>query len=593
MIASSLFKKLFRFLLVTSGLLLAMGGINWVNSAFTAESEITVGQVDIEATSTSVTAEELWLPGENKILNFSVKNSGSAPIVLNGKLAGQFLLPELEVATTVAVEKLTVSFDQGLNWQTVPVKADENNTLGQFYLPLEQKLEPDNQAKFQLELKLVESIPANYQLQTFQLVVQLAAQQIQQPREISSLKNFPLIQSILSNQVSAWFKDQAELTFEWQTGDWLPPKTQLLCQDSEKTDCIIAELITNGSFATDLTGWQVQAGQLSRLTEADSSLPGGYRAAVQLEFEPAATTQTNQATLNQLIEANHSESSQLGFWFRLVSEEDLSGFDLPTLTVSLGKEIIYQAQAAADSWQAGVASLPSFDQPTELKFTLHNTGDQQKTPKLLLTGVTTEVFLLTNPQQSLKFETDESETQTHLLYQSAENLPLQQTFFIEEQAFSLANNLKTQLVNFWSTDRFAHTEAAQDFLLLSSLTSPAKPVILSLKRSMAGDLALLFSIGEGDKALNIVDLELQASLKALTVSADQNQLSHLDYQLVTPFIDDSQLVAAFKQPLVLLAHNQTNEEWFRLRVKDNFGRWSEFSPAFFSPSDSISKSEEK
>lgn len=124
-----------------------------------------------------------WQPGEEKLVNFDVKNIGTLPVNLRGFASGTWNDAGLDSENRVKVVKVE-RYDGG--WQTLMTNAA--GITGYFYDSSDGTsggtlfdLAPGSRSQFQLTVKLDENAGNNFQNKTFTASLQVEAKQLNAP----------------------------------------------------------------------------------------------------------------------------------------------------------------------------------------------------------------------------------------------------------------------------------------------------------------------------------------------------------------------------------------------------------------------------
>ena len=118
-------------------------------------------------------------PGDEQVIEYSVKNTGSMPVYLKGKFTGGFMDEGLDDAKLAPVE-LKYRLGNG-QWQTLVTDGPGLNTE-YFYSSdnTESKLislEPDQILNWQVKFRFAEDVDDNYQSQEYKVRLHFAARQ--------------------------------------------------------------------------------------------------------------------------------------------------------------------------------------------------------------------------------------------------------------------------------------------------------------------------------------------------------------------------------------------------------------------------------
>lgn|GEM_PF-1704084 len=543
-------------------------------SSFFKGSQWQTGKLDITSTKEEDVNLSFWPVGETREIFWQVENQGSVPVKILGEIKGEFLDKSLNLNHVLILDQLEWSADEKRTWQGVGFNKDEGfDFLIKFGMKSDYLLYPDKKIQFKARLKLKDDLDKNLQLQQINFSIKNKAHQPSDPV------------SLLQSKARAWFADEAILNFEAKTGDWSAPVTEVLLPDCSGEYCHVQELITSGDFS-NLDVWRVEEGVVSAFGVADSPLPDNTRAGVKLEFvlKEFLSVLPQTATLSQILTPN-GRQNRVAFYYWLVSNEELAGFDQPSLSLVFGDKLIFEATGSTQSWQIGWADLPEFDQPTELKFVLQNTGDDAMLPEVYLANVSSKLVLFKNPDLTkLQFKTDEENTQTHVLYFD-QNYQL-----IHQQASGLGKNeivlnspALPQMIKFWSVDEFGLTEKEQTLQILGLTQDTFKPQMIKARRNTQNELALLIASDGTKETKNLKSVEIQASKKAITAETSSQELRSITPDITTPFIKFKQSLASTQTPAVMSFLVDSHEVWFRVRLFYHNAWTTQWSEPFYLP----------
>lgn len=156
--------------------------ISTTTAYFTSSSQsdkniFSSGDLKIEITQDDVLSVSNWFPGDEKSLEFSVKNSGTLAEYFKGYLGGSWSSENLDSS----VFKIT-KVEREVNG--VWIVTDQNlNTEQEFYFSSDGtentllRFDPDRTQKFKLTVQLDENTTDEYQNETFSASLHLAAKQ--------------------------------------------------------------------------------------------------------------------------------------------------------------------------------------------------------------------------------------------------------------------------------------------------------------------------------------------------------------------------------------------------------------------------------
>jgi len=226
-----------------------------------------------------------------------------------------------------------------------------------------------------------------------------------------------IIYSCLSiNSSSTRFQAQARVkstVFHVKAQSLLPPETNLqLMFDAQWS---IKEIITNGEFTEGLTGWQA-TGEVMVENQVSDVSNSSLSQVLGLNTDPIQSALLLDTSLSQTLHQPQSPVSHLGFWYKVISWENLEGFDDPCFIVYADEIQLFQSSCAHElstslgqqprisEWQFVAIDLRDLpDQEFKLTFYAGNTGDQAQDTQIYLTGITTNLVAV-NSQSTLQFK---------------------------------------------------------------------------------------------------------------------------------------------------------------------------------------------
>lgn len=141
----------------------------------------------------------------------------------------------------------------------------------------------------------------------------------------------------------------------------------------------LSEEIINGSFENGLSHWQV-FGHVQLLSDEKTEK--------YLELKPLEGQRS--AELSQIIDSL-SEDKYLFFDYKIQTDENLLGFDEPSLVVKLDSQVVFTTNMIFDHWQSATVPLPKSSGQAEISFIIQNTGDSELSPRLSLANISTKI----------------------------------------------------------------------------------------------------------------------------------------------------------------------------------------------------------
>lgn len=150
---------------------------NSTNNTFTAGTlSVNVLDQNQDSAFASENLKSNWQPGEEVLVNFDVKNTGTVPVFVRGFAAGTWNLPALTAQDKVKVTK--VERWNGSAWETLMV-----NPVGLFYYSPDGtdsslfSVNAGDRAQLQLTVKLDETAGNDFQAGVFTSTIHVDARQ--------------------------------------------------------------------------------------------------------------------------------------------------------------------------------------------------------------------------------------------------------------------------------------------------------------------------------------------------------------------------------------------------------------------------------
>lgn len=183
---------------------------------------------------------------------------------------------------------------------------------------------------------------------------------------------------------------------------------------NDQNEFNISQRVQNPDFEQDLESpeW-LKKGEVFHIETYDvaSLIPKNGLKMIRLGSDGESGTSITSNSLSQLLTSAEYSPQALSFWYQVVSDEWLQGFDNPLFTVNIGERQVYQAwrddisyssntESFISDWNQVIVPFPEgFEENVLLTFSAGNYGDEQHPSFILLDNLSTEVALVNADSQ--------------------------------------------------------------------------------------------------------------------------------------------------------------------------------------------------